>query len=173
MSRRRRTPDLVATVTGAEPREAEAEAAAPVEAPKRRRTTDEQTPPADRQTGRTTPARAVGSARSNATRGRQKGAAAKNAEAEGNAAPRWSAEPKRSNFTFRLSEEVSDELERLIMALRFEHGIRASRSEIAEVALQVAVEDAGSRGEKSDVVKRLSGKLRRRHDGDAAKSASK
>ncbi len=159
MSKRRRTPDLVATVTGAPPVEEKA-------APERMK------PRSSGKSGdegkRARPAaekKAVASPTTVGGRGRT--------GAFGEEAPHWSAEPERSNFTFRLSGEVSDELERLILALRLDHGVRASRSEIAEVALQLALEDAGKRGEKSDLVKRLSGRLRRRHDGGADKAASK
>jgi hypothetical protein len=163
MSKRRRTPDLVATVTGAAPAE---EKAAPEQAKLRSGgdgggAGERARPAAEKEKKQQRPS-------AHGTRG---GASqAREADAGG---PRWSAEPERSNFTFRLSGEVSDELERLILSLRLDHGVRASRSEIAEVALQLAVEDATRRGEKSDLVKRLSGKLRRRHDRDTGKASSK
>lgn len=161
MGKRRRTPDLVTTVTGEQPVEKAA-----LEQAKPDTTGDTGGAGGDESRG----GRGQTATKPRARKDREKSATSDASEGSVGDVPRWSAEPKRSNFTFRLSEEVSDELERLILALRFEHGVRASRSEITEVALQLAIEDAGKRGEKSDVVKRLSGKLRRRDD---AKTASK
>lgn len=161
MSKRRRTPDLVATVTGAQP----VEESAPAEP------LAERTKP-DSPRGTSDAGERARAAEKPTARGTGKKLSSGGRRSDGDA-PRWGAEPERSNFTFRLSEEVSDELERLILALRLDHGVRASRSEIAEVALQLVVEDTSERGEKSDLVKRLSGKLRRRYDRDADKPASK
>lgn len=163
MSKRRRTPNLVETITGNEPGESpeHGEESKRASTSERSAHTQQESAGTDRVYG------------SNGERERRTSdnSASSRSGVSASEVPHWSAEPKRSNVTFRLSEEVSDELERLILTLRLDHGVRTSRSEITEVALQLAVEDAERRGEFSDVVKRLSGKLRRRHDGD--KDASK
>jgi len=70
----------------------------------------------------------------------------------------WEEHPERVGVTFNLSKQVSTELDRLRLELELEGGIRPSRSEIAEVALRIAVEDARGRGREGELVKRLSGR---------------
>ena len=59
-------------------------------------------------------------------------------------------------ITFNLSKQVSTELDKL--QLELEEDIRPSKSEITEVALQIAVEDVRRRGKDSELVRRLSGR---------------
>jgi hypothetical protein len=63
---------------------------------------------------------------------------------------------ERVGITFNLSKQLGAELERLRRELRLEGEVRPSRSEIAEVALRIAVEDVRVRGEKSELSRRLS-----------------
>ena len=79
----------------------------------------------------------------------------------------WEEHPERVGITFNLSKQVSTELDKL--RLELEGDIRPSRSEIAEVALQIAVEDVRGRGGESELVKRLSG----RHAARATDAADK
>ncbi|MGH3148845.1 MAG: hypothetical protein ACRDTR_23950 [Rubrobacter sp.] len=65
----------------------------------------------------------------------------------------WEERPERVGTTFNLSKQVNAELERL--RLELEEDVRPSRSEIAEVALRIAVEDVQRRGRESELVKRL------------------
>ena len=73
----------------------------------------------------------------------------------------WEASPDRAGTTFNLSRQVSTELDRLRLELQLDEDIRSSKSEIAEIALQIAIEDAHARGTESDLLKRLSGNYRR------------
>ena len=73
----------------------------------------------------------------------------------------WEASPDRAGTTFNLSRQVSTELDRLRLELQLEADIRSSKSEIAEIALQIAIEDARTRGTESELLKRLSGNYRR------------
>ena len=66
--------------------------------------------------------------------------------------------PERVGVTFNLSKRLAAELERLRWDLRSGDDVRPSRSEIAEVALRIAVEDVGERGEESDLSRRLDGR---------------
>ncbi len=68
----------------------------------------------------------------------------------------WEEQPERVGITFNLSKQVGSELDKLRLELPVEEGIRSSNSEIAEVALRIAVEDARERGTESELVKRLS-----------------
>ena len=70
----------------------------------------------------------------------------------------WEEHPERVGITFNLSKQVSTELDKLRLELELEGGGRSSKSEIAEAALRVAVEDVRGRGRESDLVKRLSGR---------------
>lgn len=76
-------------------------------------------------------------------------------------APTWDEAARRTKATFNLSEEVLRALERLWMRLRVEEGLPCSKSELVEVALQLALEDSQTRGQDSDLVRRLSGNYRR------------
>ncbi len=67
----------------------------------------------------------------------------------------WDERPERVGITFNLSKQLGAELERLRWELRQEEDVRPSRSEIAEVALRIAVEDARERGKESELARRL------------------
>ena len=69
----------------------------------------------------------------------------------------WDERPERVGITFNLSKQLGAELERL--RLELEGDVSPSRSEIAEAALRIAIEDARERGEESELLKRLSGGL--------------
>jgi hypothetical protein len=73
----------------------------------------------------------------------------------------WDERPERVGIAFNLSKQLGAELERLRSELRSDGDVRLSRSEIAEVALRIAVEDARERGEESELSRRLD---RRRAD---------
>ena len=73
----------------------------------------------------------------------------------------WEQHPQRTGTTFNLSKQVSRELDRLRLELQLEEDIRSSKSEIAEIALQIAIEDAHTKGTESELLKRLSGNYRR------------
>ena len=66
----------------------------------------------------------------------------------------WDERPERVGITFNLSKQLGAELERLRLDL--EEDVRPSRSEIAEAALRIAIEDVRERGQESELVKRLS-----------------
>jgi hypothetical protein len=78
----------------------------------------------------------------------------------------WEEQPERVGTTFNLSKQVGGELDKLRLELQQEEGIRSSNSEIAEVALRIAVEDARERGMQSELVKRLSGQPADREEED-------
>jgi hypothetical protein len=67
----------------------------------------------------------------------------------------WDERPERVGITFNLSKQLGAELEGLRDELRPEGDVRPSRSEIAEVALRIAVEDVRERGEESELSRRL------------------
>jgi len=73
----------------------------------------------------------------------------------------WEASPERTGTTFNLSRQVSTELDRLRLELQLDEDIRSSKSEIAEIALQIAIEHARAKGAESELLKRLSGNYRR------------
>lgn len=73
----------------------------------------------------------------------------------------WELAPERTGTTFNISKQVSKELDRLRLELQLDKDIRSSKSEIAEIALQIAIEDAHARGAESELLKRLSGNYRR------------
>jgi hypothetical protein len=68
----------------------------------------------------------------------------------------WDEKLERVGITFNLSKQLGAELERLRRELPLEGEVRPSRSEIAEVALRIAVEDVRVRGGKSELSRRLS-----------------
>ena len=68
----------------------------------------------------------------------------------------WEEHPERVGITFNLSKQLITELDSL--RLELERDVRTSRSEIAEVALRITVEDVRGRGRESELVKRLSGR---------------
>ena len=67
----------------------------------------------------------------------------------------WDEKPERIGLTFNLSKQLCAELERLRWELRLEGDVRPSRSEIAEVALRIAVEEVRERGKESELSRRL------------------
>jgi len=74
------------------------------------------------------------------------------------AAVSWDERPERVGITFNLSKQLGAELEGLRWELRSEGDVRPSRSEIAEVALRIAVEDVRERGKESELSRRLGGR---------------
>ena len=78
----------------------------------------------------------------------------------------WDEKAERVGIAFNLSKQVGAELERL--RLELEGDVRPTRSEIAEAALRIAIEDARERGQESELVKRLSGRHVDRVTGAAA-----
>jgi len=79
----------------------------------------------------------------------------------------WDERPERVGITFNLSKQLGAELEGLREELRSEGDVRPSRSEIAEAALRIAVEDVRERGEESELSRRL-GERRAARISDAA-----
>jgi len=67
----------------------------------------------------------------------------------------WEEQPARVGITFNLSKQVIRELDRLRLALGFEEDIRTSNSEIAELALRIAIEDVRERWGESELFERL------------------
>jgi hypothetical protein len=70
----------------------------------------------------------------------------------------WEDQPWLVGTTFNLSKQVGRELDRLRLELQRREDIHSSNSEIAEVALRIAIEDARERGAESELVKRLIGR---------------
>ena len=70
----------------------------------------------------------------------------------------WDETSERVGITFNLSKQLGAELERLRWELRLEGDVRPSKSEIAEAALRIAVEDVRERGEESELSRRLGGR---------------
>ena len=68
----------------------------------------------------------------------------------------WEEHPARVGATFNLSKQVCAELDRLRLDLGTGEGIRSSNSEITEMALRIAIEDAREQGTESELVERLS-----------------
>jgi hypothetical protein len=71
--------------------------------------------------------------------------------AGGEATVSWEENPELVGVAFNLSKQLSAELDRI--RLELEEDMHPSKSEIAEVALQIAVEDYRSRGRDSELVK--------------------
>ena len=67
----------------------------------------------------------------------------------------WEDQPWLVGTTFNLSKQVGRELDRLRHDLQGQEDIHTSNSEIAEVALRIAIEDARERGRESELVRRL------------------
>jgi hypothetical protein len=67
----------------------------------------------------------------------------------------WEDQPWLVGTTFNLSKQVGRELDRLRHDLLRQEDIHTSNSEIAEVALRIAIEDARKRGRESELVGRL------------------
>lgn len=67
----------------------------------------------------------------------------------------WEDQPWLVGTTFNLSKQVGRELDRLRHDLQREEDIHTSNSEIAEVALRIAIEDARKRGRESELIRRL------------------
>ena len=73
----------------------------------------------------------------------------------GEGAITWEDQPWLVGTTFNLSKQVGSELDRLRHDLLRQEDIHSSNSEIAEVALRIAIEDARERGRGSELVGRL------------------
>ena len=71
----------------------------------------------------------------------------------------WEYQPWLVGTTFNLSKQVGRELDRLRLDLQRQEDIHTSNSEIAEVALRIAIEDARERGSESELVGRLASGL--------------
>lgn len=71
----------------------------------------------------------------------------------GDARISWEENPERVGVAFNLSKQVSAELDRI--RLELEEDTHPSKSEIAEVALRLAVEDVRARGRDSELVSRI------------------
>ncbi len=71
----------------------------------------------------------------------------------------WEDQPWLVGTTFNLSKQVGKELDRLRHDLQRQEGIHTSNSEIAEMALRIAIEDARERGRESALARRLVGSL--------------
>lgn len=67
----------------------------------------------------------------------------------------WEDQPWLVGTTFNLSKQVGSELDRLRHDLLRQEDVHTSNSEIAEVALRIAIEDARERGRGSELVGRL------------------
>jgi hypothetical protein len=67
----------------------------------------------------------------------------------------WEDQPWLVGTTFNLSKQVGRELDRLRHDLQRQEGIHTSNSEIAEVALRIAIEDARKQGRESELIRRL------------------
>lgn len=73
----------------------------------------------------------------------------------GEGAISWEDQPWLVGTTFNLSKQVGRELDRLRHDLQRQEDIHTSNSEIAEVALRIAIEDARERGRESELARRL------------------
>jgi predicted transcriptional regulator len=73
----------------------------------------------------------------------------------GEGAISWEDQPWLVGTTFNLSKQVGRELDRLRHDLQRQEGIHTSNSEIAEVALRIAIEDARKQGRESQLIRRL------------------
>jgi hypothetical protein len=73
--------------------------------------------------------------------------------AGGKATVSWEDNPELVGVAFNLSKQLTAELDRVRYEL--EEDTHPSKSEIAEVALRIAVEDVRERGRESELVKRL------------------
>ena len=71
----------------------------------------------------------------------------------------WEDQPWLVGTAFNLSKQVGRELDRLRLDLQHQEDIHTSNSEIAEVALRIAIEDARERGRESELVSRLASGL--------------
>ena len=67
----------------------------------------------------------------------------------------WDEKAERVGIAFNLSKQLSIELEKLRWELRSGADVRPSKSEIAEVALRIAVEDVRERSKESELSRRL------------------
>jgi hypothetical protein len=73
----------------------------------------------------------------------------------GEGAISWEDQPLLVGTTFNLSKQVGRELDRIRHDLQRQEDIHTSNSEIAEVALRIAIEDARGRGRESELARRL------------------
>ena len=71
----------------------------------------------------------------------------------------WEDQPWLVGTAFNLSKQVGRELDRLRLDLQHQEDIHTSNSEIVEVALRIAIEDARERGRESELVGRLASGL--------------
>lgn len=78
---------------------------------------------------------------------------AESGDADREATDSWEENPELVGVAFNLSKQLSAELDRI--RLELEEDTHPSRSEIAEVALRIAVEDYRRTGSESELVKRI------------------
>ncbi len=71
----------------------------------------------------------------------------------------WEDQPWLVGTAFNLSKQVGRELDRLRLDLQHQEDIHTSNSEIAEVALRIAIEGARERGRESELIGRLASGL--------------
>ena len=76
----------------------------------------------------------------------------------------WEDRPWLVGTTFNLSKQVGRELDMLRLDLQRQENMYTSNSEIAEMALRIAIEDARERGVESELVRRLGGRSAYRAD---------
>lgn len=87
------------------------------------------------------------------SRGTERSAASPISAGESNIS--WETQPERMGITFNLSKQLSRELDKLRLELQIEEDIRSSNSEIVELALRLAIEDARHRGTESELLRSL------------------
>ena len=71
----------------------------------------------------------------------------------GDATDSWEENPELVGVAFNLTKQLNTELDRVRVEL--EEDTHPSKSEIAEVALRIAVDDVRARGRESELVKRI------------------
>jgi len=84
----------------------------------------------------------------------------------------WDEQSARVGVAFNLSKQVCRELDRLRTDLG-EEGMRSSNSEITEMALRIAIEEARERGADSELVRRLGERPEAREAGVVEKGGKK
>lgn len=67
----------------------------------------------------------------------------------------WETQPERMGITFNLSKQVGRELDKLRLELQAEEDLCTSSSEIAEMALRIAIDDVRRRGRSSELLRNL------------------
>jgi hypothetical protein len=73
----------------------------------------------------------------------------------------WNSKPVRHKQSYMLSDQVSEELDKLYLQIRL-GGKDCSKSELVEIALQVLLERVQAEGIEGPLLQRLSGKAKRK-----------